>query len=64
MKKMSPGIPHLTPKEAASIALNAKVKLLVLTHFWFEEDRNVHLEEVSAIFQNTILSEKEKVYKI
>jgi len=64
MKRISPGIPHLTPKEAASIALDAKVKLLALTHFWYEEDRKVYLEEASAVFKNTILSEEGKVYRL
>ncbi|MCM0646918.1 MBL fold metallo-hydrolase [Clostridium swellfunianum] len=62
MKSMAPNIPHLTPREAALIASEAKVKLLGLTHFWFEEERETYFKEAYQFFENVILSEENKEY--
>ncbi|OUM65409.1 hypothetical protein PIROE2DRAFT_60060 [Piromyces sp. E2] len=51
---------HLTAKQAASIAKEANVKKLVLTHFWPEEDLNNYLNEAKMIFDNVIVA-KEKL---
>lgn len=56
--------PHLSAREAADIAKKAGVKRLLLTHFWYEEERNVYLREASGIFKNTELSEELKEYHI
>ena len=43
-------IPHLTAGQAARIAREAHVKSLLLTHFWYQQDREVLRREASAIF--------------
>lgn len=64
IKKLVSTIPHLTPKEAAQVAEEAKVKLLMLTHFWYEEERKVYLEEAKEVFKDVILSEEGKEYVV
>ena len=44
---------HLYAKDAASIAKDANVKKLILTHFWPEIDKNLYLEEAKELFSNT-----------
>ena len=51
---------HLYAWEAASIAKDAKVKKLLLTHFWPEIDKDKYLEEAKAIFDNTEVAEEGK----
>lgn len=51
---------HLTASQSAEIAKLAKVKKLVLTHFWPNEDKNKYLNETKAIFDNVTISEEEK----
>lgn len=63
MKALSKA-PHLTAKEAAEAAKKAKVKKLLLTHFWFEEDRRRYLKEAAAIFPDAALSEEFMCYEI
>ena len=57
-------IPHLSPEKAAQIAAKSGVKKLMLTHFWFEEDRQNYYNEASEVFQNVLLSEEGKEYII
>jgi ribonuclease BN (tRNA processing enzyme) len=49
---------HLTAKQAATIAKEANVKKLVLTHFWPEEDLNNYLNEAKEVFDNVIVAEE------
>ena len=44
---------HLCAYEAATIAREAKVKRLLLTHFWPEIDKEEYLNEASSEFSNT-----------
>lgn len=44
---------HLHAYQAAEIAKYAKVKKLLLTHFWPETPKEKYLEEAKAIFDNT-----------
>ncbi len=54
---------HCTANQAASIALQANVKRLIIGHFSARySDLEGHLEEASAVFKNTLLaSEGEKI---
>lgn len=63
MNSIAP-IPHLSPKIASEIAVNANVKKLVLTHFWFEEPRENYYKEASSIFSKVILSNEGDEYRI
>lgn len=49
---------HLFAYEAATIAKNAKVKLLALTHFWPEIDKQEYVNEAKVIFKNTVACEE------
>lgn len=51
---------HLYAHEAATIAKEANVEKLVLTHFWPDIDKSKYLEEASEIFRNTIVAEEGK----
>lgn len=51
---------HLFAWEAASIAKDANVKKLLLTHFWPEIDKMEYLKEASEIFTNTSVAEEGK----
>jgi ribonuclease BN (tRNA processing enzyme) len=51
---------HLYAYEAAEIARNAKVKKLLLTHFWPEISKNEYLKEAKEIFANTEVAEEGK----
>jgi ribonuclease BN (tRNA processing enzyme) len=62
--KSSSNIPHISASQAANIAKEANVKALLLTHFYYEEERILYLEEASRIFSNTLLSEEFKEYDI
>ncbi len=53
-KDKSEGTLHLTPKEAGMIAESARVKRLVLTHFWPEYNIDSVIEEVDETY-NSIL---------
>ena len=55
---------HLYAYEAATIAVNAKAKQLLLTHFWPEIDKDKYLQEALPIFNNTDVAEENKVLKI
>ncbi len=51
---------HLKTLEAALIAKEARVKKLMLTHFWPEISPDVYLREVQEIFLNSIVVEEGK----
>ncbi len=56
---------HLTPKEAGDIATKAKVKRLVLTHFWPEYRLDKIMSEAKESYDSVIeLSEAMKTYFI
>ena len=44
----------ITAKQAGTIALQAGVKKLALTHFWPEEYVNTYVQEASQVFENTV----------
>jgi ribonuclease BN (tRNA processing enzyme) len=49
---------HLNAKEAAQIAFDANVDMLMLTHFWPEHNKTDYLEEACSVFSNTIVAEE------
>ena len=51
---------HLHAYEAGIIARKAKVKKLILTHFWPLTDKYNYLEEAKRYFDNTTLAEENK----
>ena len=55
-------IPHLSAAEAARIAREAHVKSLLLTHFWYQQDREVLRREASAIFPAVQLARELETY--
>ncbi|ABP67168.1 beta-lactamase domain protein [Caldicellulosiruptor saccharolyticus DSM 8903] len=52
---------HMSPKQAAKVAKEAKAKLLVLTHLKPECDEQKHLASAKEIFDNVVLATKEKI---
>lgn len=59
LKKDNPAnLYHLTAYEAALIAREAKVKKLVLTHFWPEEKKENYVKEAKEIFTNTTMAKE------
>lgn len=48
---------HLIPKECGLIAQKAKVKKLILTHFYPVSSEKIRLNQTKKIFKNTILAE-------
>ena len=55
---------HLHATDSGMIADCAKVKKLVLTHFWPEDDRNKYVEEAKVNFANTVAAREGEIYKI
>ena len=56
---------HSTAKQAATIALKAKVKKLIIGHFSARYiNQKAIQEEAKTIFENTVLGEDMKVYEI
>ena len=51
---------HLYAYEAATIAKEANVRKLLLTHFWPELDKTLYLNEAKEIFENTEVAEEGK----
>lgn len=47
---------HLTPKDCGTIAKNANVKKLILTHL-YPIPKEIRLEQTKEIFENTIMAE-------
>ncbi len=58
---------HATTTEAATIALKANVKKLLIGHYsarYNDKELGSYLEEAKTIFSNTCLAEETKTYKI
>lgn len=55
---------HLYAYEAAKIAKDAKVRKLVLTHFFPEIEKSAYVKEAKSIFENTEAAEEGKVLKL
>ena len=55
---------HLTTTEAATIAKEANVKSLLLTHFYPTIEKKEYVEEAKEIFENTTAAEEGKILKI
>lgn len=55
---------HLHAYESGMIADCAKVKKLVLTHFWPEDDRHKYVEEAKINFSNTVAAKEGDKYFI
>lgn len=55
---------HLYAYEAATIASNAHVKKLLLTHFFPELDKEFYVSEARTIFKNTEAAEEGKILKL
>lgn len=49
---------HITAKQAATIAKNANVKQLMLTHFWPMEVTSRYLNEAKNVFKNVICAKE------
>lgn len=63
--KIEEGMYHSTAKQAATIALKAEVKKLIIGHFSVRYgDLSIFQNEASAIFANTLLAEEGKTYPI
>ena len=56
--------PHMTAGEAGHIAMEAGVKKLLLTHYWFEEDIRSCLAEARQYHSSVIAAEEMKSYSI
>lgn len=54
----------MTARENAVIARNARVKRLLLSHFWPFDDLNIYLKEAKEEFTNTVLSKIMEKYTI
>lgn len=57
-------VPHLSVKEACSIASIAKAKKLLLTHFWFEEPKENYINDANELFSNAALAEELTEYEV
>ena len=55
---------HLTARQAATIAKEANVKKLIITHFWPEKSPQQFVDEAKEVFINTVAAEEGDVYKI
>lgn len=55
---------HLYAHEAATIAKEANVKKLILTHFFPEIDKEEYVKEAKQVFNNTSAAEEGKVLKL
>ena len=55
---------HLTARQAATIAREADVKKLIITHFWPEKSPQQFVDEAKELFDNTFAAEEGDVYKI
>ena len=55
---------HLYAYEAATIAKDANVKKLILTHFFPEIEKEEYVNEAKEIFENTTAAEEGKILKL
>lgn len=55
---------HLTAKQAGIIAKEAKVKELMLTHFWPEENTIQYLKEAKKEFKRVVIAKEGRSKKI
>lgn len=55
---------HLTAEQAAIIAKEAKVKMLMLTHFWPEEPVEEYEEEAKTVFDNVVIARESEEFII
>ena len=55
---------HLTAKQAATIAKEADVKKLIITHFWPEKSPQQFVDEAKEVFENTFAAEEGDVYNL
>jgi len=55
---------HLSAGDAGRIASAANARKLLLTHFWYEEDRNGYIDEAGKFFKNVHAAEELTTYKI
>ena len=46
--------------DAGVLANKAKAKMLLLTHFWPEEDKKLYLEEAKEVYNNVEIAEENK----
>ena len=53
---------HLTAKQAGTIAKEANVKLLILTHFWPDESPHNFVIEAKTVFDNSIAATENQVF--
>lgn len=51
---------HMTAYDAGVLASRSNAKMLMLTHFWPEEDKRLYLEEAKSVFDNVIIAEENK----
>jgi len=56
---------HMTAKDAAKVAREANVKKLLLTHIWFEYDKEQSLSEAKSEYDGDVeLAKEMKIYKV
>ena len=56
--------PHMSSAQAAAAAKKAGAKKLMLSHMNPEQDEEAVLTEAKAVFENSIVAEENKVYRI
>jgi ribonuclease BN (tRNA processing enzyme) len=57
-------LPHMTANQAVQTAAIAGVRRLLLTHFWYRQDREMLLAEARRTFPASDLAEEMKTYEI
>lgn len=55
---------HLSAGAAGRTAAGENVKKLLLTHFWYEEDKHKYLNEARKYFKNAYLAEEFSTYDL
>lgn len=59
-----PNCNHLTAKQAGEIAKQAKVKKLILTHFWPEENVENYLNEAKQVFECVYIAKENEKFDL
>ena len=62
--KKDENVPHLTAYEVGLVAKEAGVKMLLLTHFWPEDDTRQHLDEARENFPQAEVAKELNTYEI